>query len=196
MKIRASLRRHLRGAPRLVAVLVLASTALLAGSSPALAATTATTDLSVEQQVADVLQTYPGSVQISRTDVQLAPGVEMSIVDPASARSTAAVAVPSSCWRGYLCFYEHADFGGNLFRVARCGETLLPSGWNGLRDKASSIYNNQYGGVISTFYNNHTFGGMQVVGRLSAGNYLQALNLNQALDGGTWNDKIDKVHVC
>ncbi|HYY82138.1 MAG TPA: hypothetical protein VFD04_23575 [Actinomycetes bacterium] len=48
---------------------------------------------------------------------------------------------------------------------------------------------------MSYFYNHHVYGD-SYIGSLSAGNYLQELTRDRSADGGSWNDKIDRVIVC
>jgi hypothetical protein len=205
MNMRSPLRRHRRGTalPRLVALLVLAFGALWAGSSPALATTTSP---SVEQQVAAALQLNPGSLQLNQTDVQLAPGVVMTVADPAATTSTAVAALPSNCPSGYLCVYQDANFLGAHLNFYYCALVTLNGYYfadphaggatKSWRDNISSIYNHQSGSALSSFYNYGALTNYRLIGNLSAGNYLQALNLNRSQEGGTWNDKIDQIRVC
>lgn len=187
---------------RIVVGVFAGSCALLSVAGPAQASTTPGADAAsrrvVQQHVADALRVNPGSRQISATTVELAPGVEMTVAGAVSA------AADSSCASGRLCLWQDVYRGGAKLAFYYCKSEWLGDysyvdyrdgkrkSW---RDSVSSIWNNQTGGALSAFYNYHLLGDT-LVGYLSAGNYLQDLTRDASRDGGSWNDKIDRVTVC
>jgi hypothetical protein len=164
----------------------------------------------VDRQMAEVLAANPGSRRISPTSVLLAPGVVMTVPGPVTAGATMTVplqggkqvtvaATDTSCASGWLCMWQHIYRGGAKLAFYYCRTEYLSnyyiSAGNDWRDDISSIWNHQYGGVVSGFYD-WKFLGYRLVGYLSAGNYLQDLTRDRAADGGNWNDRIDQVSVC
>lgn len=179
-----------------------ASCALLGLAAPARASAAPVTGPSpvgaTQRRVDDVLRVNPGARQVGATTVEFAPGVQMTVA------AAGAAAADTSCASGWLCLWQDAYRGGAKLAFFHCNTQWLGNysyvdyhdgktkSW---RDTVSSIWNNQTGGVLSAFYNYHLLGDT-LVGYLSAGNYLQDLTRNASRDGGTWNDKIDRVAVC
>jgi peptidase inhibitor family I36 len=195
--------------PRAAVVVCTMALSTLALISPAHARAQGTSSVAaVNRRVAEVLEANPGSRRISDTSVLLAPGIIMTVPGPVETRATMTVpsrdggqvtvsAASTSCPYQYLCLWEHVWRGGERLAFYYCGYVDLykyrlnaSSYWN---NKVSSIWNNQSGGVVSWFYDTN-YGGL--LGTVSAGNYLQDLTRDRALDGGNWNDRIDRVKVC
>jgi hypothetical protein len=180
------------------------------GKPMPLAAPSQRSAVAVNRQVAQVLRANPGSRRISNTSVLLEPGVVMTVPGPVKAGATMTVPVPggrqvtvsaadTSCPYQWLCVWEHVWRGGAKLAFYYCNYVWLGDYWlnvnNNWRDDISSIWNNQSGGALSYFYN-LKYGGYDVIGTLSAGNYLMDLTRDRARDGGTWNDRIDRISVC
>jgi hypothetical protein len=127
----------------------------------------------------------------------------MTVPTPDGRQRTVAVPDENNCDYTYLCVWQ------NIYRnVGRPGAKLAfyfcrsedlgryyTSSGNSWRDDISSIWNHQSGGAVSSFYDRKGIGYL-LVGRLSAGNYLQDLTRDRAADGGNWNDRIDRIQVC
>jgi hypothetical protein len=184
------------------------------GKPMPLAAPSQRSAAAVNQQVTEILKANPGSRRISATSVLLEPGVVMTVPGPVAAGATMTVptldgrqltvsASDSSCAYTYLCVWQHiyrnvdrpgAKLAFYFCRSEDLGRYYISAG-NSWRDDISSIWNNQSGGAVSSFYDNKGIGRV-LVGRLSAGNYLQDLTRDRAADGGNWNDRIDRIVVC
>ena len=125
----------------------------LAGAGAAQAASTAQ-DAATERQLRANLAANPGSVRTGPNQIQLAPGVTMTLPDHGSAKA----AQRAKCKRGFFCIYENVNFGGAHLDMTRCKTHILQSyrfkdqhgrsdRW---REEASSWINNQTGGVAAT----------------------------------------------
>ena len=189
--------------------------AALSGVAPAAASPAAERRSAIDRQVAEVLRLKPGSRRISATSVLLAPGVVMTVPGPVEAGATMTVptqdggrltvaASDPSCPYQWLCMWQHIYRGGAKLAFYYCkiqwlGDYTYRDAADGKvkswRDTVSSIRNNQSGGAVSSFYNFHVWGD-SYIGSLSAGNYLWDLTRDASADGGSWNDKIDRVIVC
>jgi hypothetical protein len=189
--------------------------AALGGVAPAAASPAAERRSAVDRQVAEILRLNPGSRRISATSVLLEPGVVMTVPGPVKAGATMTVptrdggqltvsASDTSCAYQWLCMWQHIYRGGAKLAFYYCkiqwlGDYTYRDAADGKikswRDTVSSIWNNQSGGAVSYFYNYQVWGD-SYIGGLSAGNYLQDLTRNASADGGSWNDKIDRVIVC
>jgi hypothetical protein len=125
----------------------------LAGAGAAQAATT-TPDAATERQLRANLAANPGSVRTGANQIQLEPGVTMTLPDRGSAKA----AQRAKCKRGYFCIYENVNFGGAHLDMSRCKTYILQSyrfkdqhgRWDRWREEASSWINNQTGGVAAT----------------------------------------------
>jgi hypothetical protein len=166
-----------------------------AGPTSVQQATSASSDLAANVQ--KIVELNAGSHQVSADTVQLGPGAFMTV---------SAASVSGTCATGWLCLYQHANFGGYALRFTVCrlenlGNYVMPNGqrWN---DQVSSIDNPQTGGVVSRFYNYKGSGdpmnlaNSNPVIAVTAGHYLRDLSKDSSFDGGTANDKIDIVRVC
>jgi hypothetical protein len=150
-----------------------------------------------QRDIADVLERTPGARQISATEIEVAPGLIMSLTQ----RATTNVQ-DDHCQFLYLCAFAHSDFGSPSLKFTTCGrewnlgKVAYPGGgwWN---DKISSIINNQSRNTPSFFYNYTGSGNnWQRILSLNSGNYLRNLAWDTAEGGGTPSDRIDGVHVC
>jgi hypothetical protein len=198
-----------------VAVLATAlGSALPAAANPAVDGGKPMPLAEVHRQVTEIIKANPGSQRISDTSVLLEPGVVMTVPGLVEADATMTVPTPdgrqltvaasdSSCAYTYLCVWQHiyrnvdrpgAKLAFYFCRSEDLGRYYISAG-NSWRDDISSIWNNQSGGAVSSFYDNKGIGRI-LVGRLSAGNYLQDLTRDRAADGGNWNDRIDRIVVC
>jgi hypothetical protein len=181
-----------------------------AGGKPMPAAAPSQGPAAVDRKIAEVLRANPGSRRISDTSVLLEPGVVMTVPGPVKAGATMTVptqdgrqvvvsAADTSCAYQFLCVWEHVWRGGAKLAFYYCNWVWLGDYWlnvnNNWRDDISSIWNNQSGGAVSYFYN-VKYGGYDLIGTLSAGNYLMDLTRDRARDGGTWNDRIDRLKPC
>ncbi|WP_086827969.1 peptidase inhibitor family I36 protein [Allokutzneria sp. NRRL B-24872] len=94
-------------------------------------------------------------------------------ITPANAETASQV-----CPSGYVCLYEHRDFGGRMLKWNLPGEKKLED-W-GFRDKASSIRDKRAGSFRAT----NVLGAWPDQHKTYNGDY-------ELL--GSWNDKIDKI---
>jgi hypothetical protein len=109
-------------------------------------------DAASERQIRANLAAYPGSVRVGPNQIQLEPGVRLTLP------STATAAARPHCKRGYFCIYENVNFGGAHLDMSRCHRYILQSyrfkdqhgRWDRWREEASSWINNQTGGVAAT----------------------------------------------
>jgi hypothetical protein len=171
-----------------------------------------------DRAVADVLRLNPGSYRLNETSVLLSPGVVMTVPGPAAPGETMSVpvdggvqvtvaAADASCPSQWLCMWQDAYRGGGKLQLFQCKREDLSKHFfvdphtgatRNWRDVISSIWNNQTGSGLATFWDRGGPGGVILnrVGRLNIGNYLQDLTRDASESGGNWNDKIDVVDVC
>jgi peptidase inhibitor family I36 len=160
----------------------------LAGAGSAHAAST-TPDAASERLVRATVAANPGSVRVGPNQVQLEPGLTMTLHRRGSAR--AAQARGKKCNSGYFCIYENRDFGGASLGMSACKEYILHSyrfiDQHGRPDRwdleASSWINNQIGGVAATLLHEKGTTFKAPIGR-------------DRFIGSAWNDKVVRVTPC
>ncbi|GAA3990259.1 hypothetical protein GCM10022247_06150 [Allokutzneria multivorans] len=103
----------------------------------------------------------------------LALAATTTVVTPATAETASQV-----CPSGYVCLYEHSDFGGRMLKWNLSGEKDLAD-W-GFRDKASSIRDRRGGSFRAT----NVLAARPDQHKTYNGDYASL---------GSWNDKIDKI---
>lgn len=183
--------------------------ALALAGSPALAADQPPGS-SIDPRLAEILAASPSAQQINETSILLAPGAVMTVPGDVEPGATFAVpaedggelqlpAASSACTYQYICLWDGTYRSGARLMLYYCSDQYLSSypirpgdDW---RDNASSIWNNQSGGVVSRFYD-WKYLGYRHIGSLSAGNYLQDLSRDPAIGGGNLNNRIDMVRPC
>jgi Peptidase inhibitor family I36 len=127
----------------------------LAGAGAAQAASTAS-DAALERQVRANLAANPGSDRAGPNQIQLEPGLTMTLHRRGSA--SAAQARAKKCRIGYFCIYENRDFLEASLAMSACKTYILhsyrfidqfgrPDRWD---LEASSWINNQTGGAAAT----------------------------------------------
>ncbi|MGW1062392.1 peptidase inhibitor family I36 protein [Micromonospora rubida] len=162
-----------------------------AADSAAGAATSASAD------VARILAANPGSRQLNASDVELEPGVIMSV--PESRTADFGIQA-GTCTYKYLCLWSGANWTGYKLSLTRCGWTYLqnyawPNGGD-WRDKTTSLVNNQTTGVISHFYDSDIYGNQLYLGPQHSYGYRANLAYDTAAVGGSWDERMDDILVC
>ncbi len=162
-----------------------------AGAASAHAASTAQ-DAASERQVRANLAANPGSVRVGPSQIQLEPGVTMTLPDRGSAR--AAQGPVHGCNLYEFCLYEDVNFREARFDMTACRIHRLTSyafiDKFGRRDtwdnEASSWVNHQSGGAIATLYalNN------------GKGTWFRSSGLKDNRVGPRWNDNVESVKPC
>jgi hypothetical protein len=144
---------------RAAALVVALGALLLVGAGPAPAAP-APPDGGHAGLVRATLAANPGSVRVSTNEIQLEPGLVMTLRgkgDPATTRQARGI----RCNYLYFCLYEHANWRGAALGMSACKVYILSSYvfWNGTEHQwddwaldASSWINNQSGGVRATLW--------------------------------------------
>lgn len=178
-RVRSYLRRLVLG----LAAIALAVAGAMASPAGAVAAD-AGSDGKAPQTVEELLAFYPGSQQVGPFDVEISPGVAVSL--------PAGPGVEAVCASKYLCFWSNAGYSGyrlNLYycQLVNLGNLTYPGGgrWN---DKVSSLVNNQTSGTRSHFYN--------YLGSNSWQFLFTSTAYNERFSLGSNNNKIDRVSVC
>jgi hypothetical protein len=161
---------------------------VLVGAGPALAAPAAP-DGSHEGLVRATLAANPGSVRLSTNEIQLDPGLVMTLPGKRSATARQARGV---CNYHYFCIYEHARWGGASLAMSACKIYRLSSYvfwnttekyWDDWVADASSWINNQSGGAFATMY--HPNGNTMRVSVTSDHHFPPG-----------WNDRVYRVKPC
>jgi hypothetical protein len=165
-----------------LSAVILAVSAALMFTHPAAADSTASDD-ERSSEIEGIMEVNPGSRQISETEVELEPGVIMTV--PSSGEVTA----QASCSSGYVCFWEHVNHGGYSIGFYHCAlrsldRYFMPNGDDWAFDISSWI-DSQTGGTYATLYGNEL-------------SYLTSTRSprNQPWVGSRINDRIVWVDVC
>jgi hypothetical protein len=160
----------------------------LAGAGSAHAASS-TSDAAFERQVRANLAANPGSDRVGPNQIQLEPGLTMTLHRRGSA--SAAQARGRKCNRGYFCIYENRDFGAASLGMSACKTYILhsyrfidqfgrPDRWD---LEASSWINNQIGGVAATLRHRNGATFRAPIGR-------------DRFLNPPWNDRVVRVTPC
>jgi hypothetical protein len=163
----------------------------LAGAGSAHAAST-TSDAAFERQVRANLAANPGSVRLGPNQIQLEPGLTMTLHGRGSAR--AARGPVHGCNEREFCIYEDVNFREARFDMIKCKIYRLSSyrfidkfgrsdTWD---NEASSWVNNQTGGAVATLWSEDR-------GR---GTWFKSSGLKDNRVGPKWNDNVESVKPC
>ena len=177
------------------------------------AGVTSATKAQIEKEVAGVLTHNPGSRRLNATSVLLKPGVVLTVPGPTAPGAKISVsdangapvmlaASVSDCSLQDLCVWTDPRRTGYRMSFYWCGDEEMSDYYWGSRgqytfqDNISSIYDHQTGSPVSYFYDYDIHGGTILVGTMTPGNWLDNLALDRARDGRTWDNRIDRIHVC
>ena len=177
-----------RTARRVAALAVAVGALVLAGAGPAPAAP-APPDGTHEGLVRATLAANPDSVRLSTNEIQLEPGLVMTLPGKRASRTRAAGAY---CNYQYFCLYEHAYWGGASLGMSACKIYYLSSyrfwnstdnQWDDWVEDASSWINNQSGGAVATMWR--------------PGGYTMRVGVtsDHHFPPG-WNDRVNRVKPC
>ena len=170
-----------------ITALAIALACSLAATGSAHAAST-TSDAASERWVRANLAANPGSVRVGPNQIQLEPGLTMTL--PGRGSATAAQQ-GKPCFRRYFCLYEARDFGGASLAMSACKIYILhsyrfvdqfgrPDRWD---LEASSWINNQNGGAVATL-------------RHRNGSTFKAPIGHDQFMNPPWNDRVVRVRPC
>ena len=163
----------------------------LTATGSAHAASTAS-DAASERQVRANLAANPGSVRLGPNQIQLEPGVTVTLPDRGSAR--AAQGPVEGCNRHEFCIYEDVNFRQARFDMRDCRNFNLrdyrfidkhgrSDTWD---NEASSWVNNQSGGAIATLNSEEN----------GKGTWFRSSGLKDNRVGPKWNDNIESILPC
>jgi hypothetical protein len=172
-----------------VTAMAIALALSLAGAGSAQAAST-TSDAALERQVRANLAANPGSDRVGPNQIQLEPGLTMTLLGRGSA--SAAQDRAKRCNLGYFCIYENRDFGGASLGMSACNTYVLhsyrfidqfgrPDRWD---LEASSWINNQTGGAAATLRH------------LNGATFKAPADRQDKFLNPPWNDRVVKVTPC
>ncbi|MFB9477417.1 peptidase inhibitor family I36 protein [Nonomuraea salmonea] len=151
----------------------------------------------LEQEIAQILRDNPKAHRIDTYNIQLDEGAMLTFPAPSAGGTGEASTQAMSCDWQRLCLYDGTGGSGTRLSLYSCQRWYYLEDFS-FRDKASSIYNAQSGGsrAIGKFVDTRGDGTWLQLGTLATGGQLANLALDRAPDGGTWNNRIDKVWAC
>jgi hypothetical protein len=177
-----------RTSRRAAAIAVAIGALTFFGAGPAPAAP-APPDGTREGLMRATLAANPDSVRVSRNQIQLEPGLLMTL--PGERDSATTEQARRSCNYLYFCLYEHAYWKGASLAMSACKIYKLSSYvfWNATEKywddwvaDASSWTNNQSGGAVATMWH-------------PAGYTMRVRTADHHFPPG-WNDRVYRVKPC
>jgi hypothetical protein len=145
-------------------------------------------DSASQRQVRANLAANPGSVRVGPNQIQLEPGLTMTL--PHRGLATAAQRRGKKCNEGYFCIYENVNFGGASLAMSACKTYILhnyrfidvhgrPDRWD---KEASSWRSRQTGGAVATLWSD-------------IGTSFKAPRGGDK-NMGHWNDRVVSIDPC
>lgn len=177
-----------------VKAITIASALAVAGTGAGAAhAAPAMPDAATERQVRANLAANPGSVRVAPNQIQLEPGVTMTLPGRGPARAAQGGPI-HGCNEREFCIYEDVNFREARFDMIKCKIHRLTSyafiDKFGRRDtwdnEASSWVNHQTGGAIATLYSEND----------GKGTWFKSWGRMDNNVGPKWNDNVESVKPC
>jgi hypothetical protein len=160
----------------------------LAGAGSAPAASTAS-DAATERQIRANLAANPGSVRVGPNQIQLEPGLTMTL--PGRVAASAAQRRGKKCNEGYFCIYERVNFGGASLGMSACKTYILQNyrfkdvhgRWDRWHKEASSWRSRQTDGAVATLWSD-------------IGTWFKAPRGGDAYMPAAWDDHVISIKPC
>jgi hypothetical protein len=167
----------------------LASVVSLLGGAPRAAATPAPAD-GLDDAIAATLKANPGAVQIGDREIELEPGLTVTLTGGNDDTPTAADSARPNCPYKHFCIWVDSNFGGARLAMYYCRfynlreyPVWIPyQGWDDWGGEMSSYQNNQTPGTVAYVYSDW-------------GSFHTGIGWSSWV-GATWNDQATGVRPC